>query len=97
MATVTKAPRIQSHKLTEVKTRCVSYIPSLEYCIRRSTSSVFYQKKPCRLYINMIGFTIFVMVVFETYKWWKKDVEVDIDNEISREIDEMLENIQNSL
>lgn len=23
--------------------------------------------------INMIGFTIFVMVVFETYKWWKKD------------------------
>lgn len=23
--------------------------------------------------INMIGFIIFVMVVFEIYKWWKKD------------------------
>lgn len=28
---------------------------------------------PPFLDINMIGFTIFVMVVFETYKWWKKD------------------------
>uniref|UniRef100_A0A8W8N8W7 Uncharacterized protein n=1 Tax=Magallana gigas TaxID=29159 RepID=A0A8W8N8W7_MAGGI len=50
---------------------------------------------------SMFGFTIFVMVVFETCKWWRKDGkytdEADIDNEISREIDVMLENIQNSL
>lgn len=23
--------------------------------------------------INMIGFTIFVMIVFETFKWWRGD------------------------
>lgn len=44
----------------------------------------------------MIGLTIFVMVVFETYKWWRNDDESDINYEISQEIDVMLENIQKS-
>uniref|UniRef100_K1QVE1 Uncharacterized protein n=1 Tax=Magallana gigas TaxID=29159 RepID=K1QVE1_MAGGI len=46
---------------------------------------------------KMIGFSMFVMVVFEGFRWLRKDDEADMDREISEQIDVMLESIQRSL